>query len=79
MASRAFVLITTSVGKTPDVLKALKKCEGVTSVDAVTGPYDIIAVVDTPDLQTAGDLLTKHIHHIEGITRTVTCLGIKIS
>ncbi|MDO8491871.1 MAG: Lrp/AsnC ligand binding domain-containing protein [Dehalococcoidia bacterium] len=79
MAARAFVLIETSVGKTSDVLKAIEGFDGVKSVDAVTGPYDIIAVLDCPDLQAIGDLLTKHVHKIAGITRTVTCLCIKVS
>ncbi len=79
MAAKAFVLIETSIGKTNDVVKAIQKCDGITSVDAVTGPYDVIAVLDCPDLQNVGDILTKHFHKIEGITRTTTCLCIKVS
>jgi len=78
MSAKAFVLIETSIGKTDDVVKAIRKCEGFTSVDAVTGPYDVIAVLECPDLPTVGDLLTKHIHKIDGVTRTVTCLCIKV-
>ena len=59
--------------------QAIEGFDGVKSVDAVTGPYDIIAVLDCPDLQAIGDLLTKHVHKIAGITRTVTCLCIKVS
>jgi DNA-binding Lrp family transcriptional regulator len=44
-------------------------------VDAVTGPYDSIAVVNAPDLTTVGDLVTSQIHVIDGIVRTITCLS----
>ena len=45
MAAKAFVLIETEVGKTKDVIAALQKLKGVVSVDTVTGPYDIIAIL----------------------------------
>ena len=44
------------------------------SVDTVTGPYDIIAVLEAENLNDIGDLITGEIHAIEGISRTVTCL-----
>ena len=45
MLAKAFVLIETAVGKTKEVVSILKKMEGLKSVDTVTGPYDIIAVL----------------------------------
>ena len=75
MPTKAFILIETSVGKTHDVGDALKKLKGVTQVDAVTGPYDIIAVVSAPDLNSVGELVTSKVHTIGGIVRTVTCLS----
>ncbi len=76
MAAKAFVLIETAVGKSKDVVAALSKLEGVNSVDTVTGPYDIIAVVHGKTLNDIGDLVTGKIHPIAGISRTVTCLAI---
>lgn len=76
MAAKAFVLIETAVGKSKDVIAALSKLEGVNSVDTVTGPYDIIAVVNGKTLNDIGDLVTGKIHPITGISRTVTCLAI---
>jgi DNA-binding Lrp family transcriptional regulator len=74
MEAKAFVLIETSVGKTKYVVTSLKKTEGVKSVDTVTGPYDIIAVVEAATLNDVGDIITGRIHSIDGISRTVTCL-----
>ena len=74
--TRAYILIETSVGKTRDVVSVLKGLEGIKSVDPVTGPYDIIVVVEGKDLNSIGELVTWKVHPIVGVTRTVTCLAI---
>jgi len=74
--AKAFVLIEVSVGKTKDVVNALQQLKGVKSVNMVTGPYDIIAVVERESLNEIGELVTSKIHPISGISRTVTCLTI---
>ena len=76
MAAKAFVLIETAVGKTKDVSSTLKQLKGVRSVDTVTGPYDIIVVIEEDNLTAIGELVTNKIHPIPGISRTVTCLTI---
>ncbi|MCK4331699.1 MAG: Lrp/AsnC ligand binding domain-containing protein, partial [Dehalococcoidia bacterium] len=47
--------------------------------DLVTGPYDIITVVEHDDFNAIGGLVTERIHPIPGIKRTVTCLSIRVS
>ena len=76
MSAKAFVLIETAVGKTKEVVSVLNKLEGLKSVDTVTGPYDIIAVIEAENLNLIGDIITDKIHIIEGIARTVTCLAV---
>ncbi len=76
MSAKAFVLIETAVGKTKEVVTTLKKMKGLTSVDTVTGPYDVIAVIEAENLNEIGDIITGKIHAIEGISRTVTCLAV---
>lgn len=76
MATRAYILIETAVGKSKAVASELVGLSGVETVDAVTGPYDIIAVVAAPDLNSVGDLVSSRIHTIGGIARTVTCLSV---
>ena len=46
------------------------------SVDVVTGPYDIIAIIEAPDLSSVGETVTGSVHTISGIVRTVTCLAV---
>ena len=76
MATKAYILIETTVGKTPEVTSELRKLSAVESVDIVTGPYDVIAVVSGSDLNAVGDLITSEIHSISGTLRTVTCLSL---
>jgi len=76
MAAKAFVLIETTVGKTKDVSSVLRQIKGVKSVDPVTGPYDVIAIIEAETLNGIGDIVTEKIHPTTGISRTVTCLAI---
>jgi len=76
---KAFVLIEVVVGKTKEVVTALQKVDGVTSVEAVTGPYDIVAVIEKPEVNAIGDVVTKNVHSVSGIARTVTCLTVQLS
>ena len=76
MPTKAYILIETAGGKSRDVTEALRSLTGIENVDAVTGPYDIIAIVAAPDLNAVGDLVTSKIHTINGIVRTVTCLSV---
>ena len=77
MPAKAYILIETQIGKALAVVRALRELDGVQSADGVTGPYDVIAIVEAADLGSIGDLLTQHIHTIPGITRSLTCLRIQ--
>lgn len=78
MQTKAYILIETAVGKSREVGAELRSLRGVDTVDAVTGPYDIIAIVAANDLNAVGDLVTSQIHTINGIVRTVTCLSVGV-
>ena len=77
---KAYVLIETAAGKAKAVKKALAKfsTSDVATVDAVTGPYDFIAVVEGPTLDAIGRLVTDEIGVIDGVTRTTTCVAVSI-
>ena len=75
MATRAYILIEISVGKTKEVTRALGQLQGVDSVDMVAGPYDAIAVLEGENLTEIGDLVTRRIQPITGIYRTVVCIA----
>ena len=75
MATKAFVLIETLVGRSKEIVDTLRQIEGMKSVDMVTGAYDIIAVIEAKNLSAIGDIVTEKIHPVAGISRTVTCLA----
>ena len=79
---KAYVLIETAPGKTKAVKKELARIQGaasaVVNLDAVTGPFDFIAVVEGPTLDAVGRLVTDEIGTIDGVTRTTTCLAVAI-
>ena len=79
MTVKGYVLIETWVGKTKEVVEAIRKLQGVISVDAVTGPYDAIAVLQVESLNEIGDLITANVYTIDGVSRIVTCLALKSS
>lgn len=76
MSAKAYVLIETAVGRSKEVTSIIKGLGSIKSVDQVTGPYDIITVIEAENLNEIGDLVTGKIHPITGISRTVTCLAI---
>ena len=71
---KAFVLIVAEVGKGNKVVAALKEIEGVTTADLVTGPYDVIAVIEGQRLDDIGNIVTGKIQGIPGVSRIASCL-----
>lgn len=78
MTTRAYILIETSVGKTNDVARELRSNPNMLSVDTVTGPFDIIAVVEADSLPSIGELISEGMHKVPGIVKTVTCLSVSV-
>ncbi len=76
MATKAYLLVETAVGKTRDVASTLREIEGIDIVDVVTGPYDIIAVIAGDDMSVVGNVVTERIHTVTGVVRTVTCVAV---
>ena len=76
---KAYVLIEAQVGKTKQVVEGIRKLQGVVSVDTVTGPYDAIAIIQRETLNDIGELIVSKVHPVAGISRTVTCLALKLA
>lgn len=76
MTTTAYVLIEGASDQTANIVKALQKVNGVKSAHAVTGPYDVIACVEAPDVGTVGAIVLSKIRTLKGVTRTVTCVAV---
>ena len=72
---KAFVLIETATGTSPRVVSLLKATPEVRSVYRVTGPHDIIAVIEVSDLEALGTWLANNVHSLPGVQKTVTCVA----
>lgn len=79
MSARGYILISTSVGSTARVLRQLRGIQNITTVDVITGPHDIIAVVEAPDSDSILRLVMEQVRSIRGIEDTVTCLAVPVN
>jgi DNA-binding Lrp family transcriptional regulator len=74
MAVKAFILIDTSPGKARDVAGKLRQVQGISMAHAVTGPHDIIAIAEAPDVTSLGALVVQKIQSVAGVNRSLTSI-----
>ena len=74
MKIRAYILANVEVGAGAGVVENLLAMKVVKSAENVTGPYDVIAVIEVDDTATLGTMLISEIESIQGITDTLTCV-----
>lgn len=83
MAVSSYVLIEANVGTAKQVAMELRQLSrnpgSVKSVELVTGPFDVICLVEAADLQELGNCITDAIQTVAGVKRTTTCLTIQVS
>jgi DNA-binding Lrp family transcriptional regulator len=75
---KAYILIKIHTGEVKDVVKQLRKVEGVIEAHMTFGPYDAVAVADTPDIGRLGTITASAIQPIPGIEQTLTCLAVDV-
>ena len=70
---KAYMFINAMRGQSLALSVAIKEVPGVQSADAITGDYDIIAMVEARDL---GELRTRMtgVQGLEGVLKTTTCM-----
>jgi DNA-binding Lrp family transcriptional regulator len=76
---KAFVLINTEIGSEADVLKDLKKIEGVEEAFAVYGVYDIIARVGAESMDKLKEIVTWRIRRLDKVRSTLTMIIVEES
>jgi DNA-binding Lrp family transcriptional regulator len=65
----AYVMITVEPKQAAAVIAALKRLAGVRALQSVSGPYDLIAVVEAPGVRDM-DALIDEIGAVKGVERT---------
>ncbi len=72
---RAYVLIEMVAGQSRSLVDALTATRGVRDAVRVTGPYDVVVVLEGSDLQQISNFVTDSIHTKKGVVRTTTCVS----
>jgi DNA-binding Lrp family transcriptional regulator len=72
MPIRAYVFVESTLGNAIEVARALGTVPGVRMAHAVTGVYDVIALVEAENLAVLGELLSRRIHRLPGVLKTTT-------
>jgi len=73
----AYVLIQTALGKALNVVEEVSKIEGVKNASAVTGAYDVVAVIEVDKVSDIAELVVNKIHRVDGVcnTQTLICVS----
>lgn len=74
MRLASYILIELAPGTSKTAAEAISKIGGVKMAHAVTGPFDIIAYAEVPDLATLSDLVLAKIQNVEGVQKTQTAV-----
>ncbi len=78
MPVRAYILIECAAGtarRVHDGLQSLAVANAkVMSADTVTGPYDVVVLLESEDLDRMGWAVTEGIQRLHGVQRTTTCM-----
>jgi len=71
---RAFVLINVESGSEDDVLKELKKTEGVEEAYFSYGVYDLITRIKADTMENLKDMVTRKIRTLNKVRSTLTLI-----
>lgn len=75
---KAYVLVNIRTGGVKEVVKHLRRVPKVTEAHMTFGPYDAVAVIETDDINSVGEILANEIQPIPGILDTMTCLAVDV-
>ena len=78
MTLRAYILVECDAARAGAVSGGLKHLAvahaRVLSADTTTGPFDLIVLLESPDLDGLGRAVTEGLQKISGVRRTGTCV-----
>jgi DNA-binding Lrp family transcriptional regulator len=75
---KAYVMVNIRMGDVKEVVKQLRRIDGVIEANMTFGLYDAIAVIEASDINKIGSLLATTIQPIPGVLETLTCLAVDV-
>ena len=73
----AYVLLIVKPGEESTVAEKLKKMEEVKDISVVYGEYDVVAKVESTDMESLQNFLIKKIRAMDEVERTSTMIALK--
>lgn len=73
----AYVLINCDLGSEEEIIREMKKIEGVKEVEGTYGVYDIIAKVESDNMEKLKNIITWKIRRMPKVRSTVTLIVIE--
>ena len=70
----AYILLNTEIGAEKQVLRALRKIEGVAEAHSLWGVYDIIANIEAESMEKLRYIITKRIGKISRLNSKLTMI-----
>ncbi len=71
---QAYIFVNVKAGTADAVVKKLRKKKYVKTAHLVTGLHDAIVFIQGTNLKDLTKNITKGVHKVPGITKTVTCV-----
>ena len=75
--AEAYVLINCEIGSEEKVITELKNIDGVKEVHGTFGAYDVLAKVESEQVEALRETITWKIRKIDKIRSTLTLMGIE--
>jgi len=70
----AYVLITAEAGRAEEIVRVLQSKRGVKTAHALSGPYDVIALIEGPRPEDVARMALAEVPSIKGVQHVKTCL-----
>ncbi len=75
--AEAYILINCEIGSEEEVITALKNVDSIKEVHGTFGAYDILAKIESPQVEDLRETITWKIRKIDKIRSTLTLMGIE--
>jgi len=75
--AEAYILINCEIGSEEEVITALKNVDGIKEVHGTFGAYDILAKIESAQVEDLRETITWKIRKIGKIRSTLTLMGIE--
>ena len=75
--AEAYILINCEIGSEEEVITALKNIDSIKEVHGTFGAYDILAKIESSQVEDLRETITWKIRKIDKIRSTLTLMGIE--